>query len=735
VLVVGAMLPIVTFTTLLVVRLSAYERSTVERDLVESAAGLATDLDRSVRATIATLEAMAQSRELDGPDLESFYTEARRILPTQPHWRGIVLLAPGGQQIVNTLRPLGTRLPAVSEPESLRRTVETREPVVGDLARGVLDGTWTFAVRVPVIRNGRVTSVLTATLTAEAFATLLNQPPPRYPEWTRALADRNGVIGARTRSPELYVGRPGTPEFVRRIGVEARGIYRDVAIDGGDVYVAFSRAPMSAWTASISVPVWVVDAPPRRQLAAVGGLGLGLLALTAGGAFVFARRVAGRIAHAAEAAEGIVHGEPPRGVESSVEEVARLDQALRQSAELLRRREAERDRLDREREGLLERAAAASRAKDEFLAVLSHELRTPLTAILGWAGMLRSGRLGAAEREQALDVIQRNARLQRQLIDELLDVSRIVAGKLELEIAPTDLRAVVASAMETMRPVADARGVVLDCALCDAPAIVDADAARLQQVFVNLLSNAVKFTPAAGRVDITIEVIGGRAVAAVTDTGRGIDPAFLPHIFDRFSQGSVATTVSRGGLGLGLAIAHHLVRLHRGTITANSDGEGRGSRFVVTLPLSLAAGHEGLPAPAEADGHVLAGARILVVDDEPDTLQMLVAALRMHRAEVVPAASAAEALAVLDSFAADVVVSDIRMPDTDGYELIQAVRRREDGHDRRLAAVALTADAGLENRERARQAGFDVHVAKPVDPHELVAALMALLPRAPAPGR
>jgi signal transduction histidine kinase/ActR/RegA family two-component response regulator len=726
IVVIGAMLPLVAFTTLVVVRLSAYERAAVERDLVEMATALATDLDRSVRASVSTLEAMAQSPSLDGGDLQSFYAEAQRVLPTQAHWRAVIVLTPSGQQLLHTLRPLGTQLPLVNEPDSLRRVVETRQPVLGDLAQGQLDGSWAFPVRVPVVREGNVKYVLTATLTADALAGVLRHPRQRREEWTRALVDRRGVIGARTRAPEQFVGKLATAEFLRRSAETESGVYRDTTIDSADVYVAFARAPRFDWTAGIAVPAAVVDGPPRRQLAVIGGLGVTLLAISGAGAFLFARRVARRIGAAATAAEAIVQGEHPPAGESGVVEVARLEEALRQSADLLRRRESERDRL-------LERAEAANRAKDDFLAMLSHELRTPLTAILGWAGLLRSGRLGVREREQAMDVIQRNARLQRQLIDELLDVSRIVAGKLELEMAPTDLRAVVTAAADSMRPAAEAKGVTLERVDCDAAAVVNGDSARLQQVFVNLLSNAVKFTPAGGRVDIAIDVRERRAVVTVTDTGRGIAPALLPHIFDRFRQGSVAMT-SRGGLGLGLAIVHHLVTLHGGAVRAESDGEGRGARFVVTIPLTLAARPAAAPALEGGEAR-LAGSRILVVDDEPDTVQMLGAALAMQKADVARAMSADEALALLDIFPADILVSDIRMPDKDGYALIQAVRRRELRGGRHLPAVALTADAGPDDRERARRAGFDLHVGKPVDPQQLVAALVSLLPRADAPAR
>jgi signal transduction histidine kinase/ActR/RegA family two-component response regulator len=727
IVVIGAMLPIVAFTTLVIVRLSAYERTAVERDLVETATALATDLDRSVQGTVSTLEAMAQARALDGPDLEAFYAEAQRVLPTQPHWRAIAVLLPSGQQLMNTLRPLGTTLPSATDLDSVRRAVATRQPVLGDLAQGRIDGTWAFQVRVPVMREGDVKYVLTATLTADALAGVIRQERRRHEEWTRALVDRRGVIGARTRAPEQYVGKPGTAEFGRQITAAEHGIYRDRTIDGADVYVAFARAPHSGWTAAVAVPMAVVEGPPRRQLAAIGGLGVGLLTVSGVGAFLFARRVARRIGQAATAAEAIVHGEHPPEEESGVEEVARLEEALRQSSALLRRRGAERERL-------LERAEAANRAKDDFLATLSHELRTPLTAILGWAGMLRSGRLGAREREQALDVIQRNARLQRQLIDELLDVSRIVAGKLELELSPVDLRAIVTAATDTMRPAAEAKGLVLECSRCEEPAIVDGDSARLQQVLVNLLSNAVKFTPTAGRVDVNVKVVDRHAMVSVTDTGRGIDPAFLPHIFDRFRQGAVAVT-ARGGLGLGLAIVHHLVLLHGGTVAAESDGDGRGARFIVTLPLSHASRLAAAAPPLDVEERVLAGSRILVVDDEPDTLQMLVAALAMQKADVARAVSAGAALAMLETFPADILVSDIRMPDKDGYALIHEVRRRERHGARRVAAVALTADAGPDDRERARGAGFDLHIGKPVDPQQLVAALAGLRPRAEASAR
>jgi signal transduction histidine kinase/DNA-binding response OmpR family regulator len=381
-------------------------------------------------------------------------------------------------------------------------------------------------------------------------------------------------------------------------------------------------------------------------------------------------------------------------------------------------------------------AAAANRAKDEFLATLSHELRTPLTAILGWARLLRVGNLPAGTAGGALETIERNAKAQSQLIDDLLDVSRIVTGKLRLVTQPVEIARVIEAAVESVRPAARAKKIRLEVELepLDGPLL--GDAGRLQQVAWNLLSNAVKFTPEGGRVGVLLRRAGTDAEVRVEDTGQGIDAEFLPHVFDRFRQADGSTTRQYGGLGLGLAIARHLVELHGGAISADSEGEGRGASFTVRLP--LAAADSVSPGPRHAPGGgvspparpaALKGLRVLVVEDETDTRALVAYVLTAAGAEVKTAARAQEALDTLDGWTPDVLVSDIGMPGVDGYAFIGEVRRREADSGGRLPAIALTAYAGVEDRRRAISAGFETHLAKPLDPAEMVAAVAKLAGR------
>ncbi len=374
-------------------------------------------------------------------------------------------------------------------------------------------------------------------------------------------------------------------------------------------------------------------------------------------------------------------------------------------------------------------AERESRVKDEFVATLSHELRTPLNAILGFSQLAqRPGRTPEHQR-QALEVIERNARLLTQLIADLLDVSRIVSGKLRIDMATVDLRDALDAALAMVRPTAEAKGVALVTEIGAEGAAVLGDAARLQQVVWNLVSNAIKFTPRGGRVEVSMALTEGEARIEVGDTGLGIDQAFIPRLFERFCQAEGSATRRHGGLGLGLSIVKHLVEMHGGTVHAASDGPGRGARFTVTLPLADAAAHDEPPSrPLSAPG--LAGARVLVVDDEPDARDLVRRLLEEHGAAVVTAASADEALDAIAARRPDVMISDIGMPGVDGYDLIRRVRAGD--ATRTVPAVALTAYARPEDRERALCAGYHVHLRKPIDPQEMLNAVARLVTGAPA---
>jgi signal transduction histidine kinase/CheY-like chemotaxis protein len=395
-------------------------------------------------------------------------------------------------------------------------------------------------------------------------------------------------------------------------------------------------------------------------------------------------------------------------------------------------------RAEEERDGLLLRerearavAEAASRLKDEFLATISHELRTPLTSILGWSNLLRSGSLDGESTGKAFDVIERNAQNQKRLIDDLLDVSRIVGGKLLLDVREIELARIIEDAVEVVRPAADARGIRVVSSFDPEVLTVSGDAGRLRQVVWNLLSNAVKFTPEGGRVEVHLGRDGSRARVAVSDTGKGIAPDFLPHVFERFRQADAKTTRAFDGLGLGLAIVRHLVEAHGGTVRAESAGEGQGSTFSLYLPLlavrasAPAIGDAGLRPESHAS-ESLRGVRVLVVDDNADARDLVEAVLSRCGAEVRSSASAAEALAALRAWRPDVLLSDIGMPGEDGYDLIRRVRALDASEGGRIPAAALTAYAREEDRMRALLAGYQVHLAKPVNPAELVAVVVGL---------
>jgi PAS domain S-box-containing protein len=372
-------------------------------------------------------------------------------------------------------------------------------------------------------------------------------------------------------------------------------------------------------------------------------------------------------------------------------------------------------------------AEGANRAKDEFLAVLSHELRTPMNAVYGWARMLQMGQIDSTATPRALDAIVRNAHVQLQLIDDLLDVSRIISGKMRLDIRPVDLPRVLDAALDAVRPAADAKGLRLQSLIDPGAGPLNGDPDRLQQVVWNLLMNAVKFTPRDGRIQLALQRVNSHVEIVVSDTGAGIRSDLLPLIFDRFKQGESGTTRNQGGLGIGLALVRHLVELHGGSVTAESSGEGKGSTFRVKLPLVaalVAVGEERVhptarETPPSYRGPSLRGLRVLVVDDDPDALDLVATILRRAEAEARLCTSPPEALDVLRSWKPHVLVSDIEMPGEDGYSLIRKVRELSGSEGGQVPAVALTAYGRPEDRVRTLSAGYSMHVAKPVDPVEL----------------
>jgi PAS domain S-box-containing protein len=403
-----------------------------------------------------------------------------------------------------------------------------------------------------------------------------------------------------------------------------------------------------------------------------------------------------------------------------------------------KRAQEELQRLFRQEKAAREEAEAASRMKDEFLATVSHELRTPLTSIMGWASMLLKGSLPEPQARHALEVIARSAKSQSELIDDVLDMSRIVTGRLKLDARPTDIDGVFQTAIDIIRPSAEAKRITLQYAVDGAHEMVYGDASRLQQAIWNLLSNAVKFTGEGGHIEAQLSFTSGQAEISITDSGIGIEPQFLPYVFERFRQADSSSTRRYGGLGLGLAIVRHVVESHGGGVSASSTGKGQGSRFRINLPLvavpeetQAALALEPKPAPPSIDtseerGHPLEHVRVLVVEDDTATLELLKLVLDNSGADVVTAPSVREALDVFEHWRPDVLVSDIAMPEQDGYELIGQLRSRGSDRGGNIPAVALTAYVRNEDKKRALDAGFQMHLSKPIAPKELITALANL---------
>ncbi|HEV2903502.1 MAG TPA: ATP-binding protein, partial [Pyrinomonadaceae bacterium] len=406
------------------------------------------------------------------------------------------------------------------------------------------------------------------------------------------------------------------------------------------------------------------------------------------------------------------------------------------SMEMAVRKQAEEERarlLVREQAARAE-AEAANRNKDEFLATLSHELRTPLTAILGWSHLMRSKELNDEDVTRALDTIERNARSQSQLIDDLLDVSRIITGKLHIERGPVDLRKVIDAAFDSIRPAAETKSISFEITVPADHCLVFGDHTRLQQIFWNLFNNAVKFTPKGGQVRVTVAGTDSRVTVSVSDTGIGINPEFLPYIFDRFRQADGSATREHGGLGLGLAIVRHLVELHYGTIEVDSNGQGLGTTFTIAVPAansgSVAEKHSATSEKQEL-AHLeaaqqLHGVKVLVVDDEPDSRDLLMTIFSRCGSDVRCSDSAAKAMQEFDEWNPELLVSDIGMPNEDGYSLIRRVRELK-SNCAQIPAVALTAYATDEDRLNALSAGFQIHVAKPIEPESFVTSVAAVL--------
>jgi signal transduction histidine kinase/ActR/RegA family two-component response regulator len=721
ILVLGAMLPGAVLTGVVVWWAFASNRAASERRLLESARVDASAVDREFDRTISVLQALATSPALDRDDLEAFYYEGRRVQATQAGLYNILLLSVQGQQVVSTRLPWGTPLLPAGEPDSLRRLIETRKPVVGPVRPPQRGGPeHLIAVRVPVERDGRLKYALTAVVHAESLGRLIPPQLPSSEDFTRTILDTEGTIAVRTRGGENFVGTRATEAFRERLRQRPESISSETTRDGILVYAATSRGRFG-WTAVVVVPRAALDAPLRTSMAGVltGGVLLMLCGLAA--VLVLSGRLTADLAGATRAAEAVAEGRPLPQVNAHVTETLRLQRSLATTALLLDRRAIERDEEIRRADAARGEAEEANKTKDQFLAVLGHELRNPLAPALTALELMKARDPQAFRRER--EVLERQVAHMARLVNDLLDVSRLARGKVQLVRRRFELREAIDRAVDMARPLMAQQAHSFEASAPAAGLPVDGDIDRIVQILSNLLTNAAKYTPRGGRVTLTASAAADTVVVACEDSGPGIPPELVPTLFDTFAQGPRALDRREGGLGLGLSLARTFTELHGGTIRFEARNGQPGSRFVVTLPMAPAAAAGDPVEPADAPRQA-AVQRVLVVDDNTDARDMLRTALGQAGHVLATAGTGPEAIEVAAGFHPDVGVLDIGLPGMDGYELAKHLRAAHP--DIRL--IALTGYGGTADVAAAETAGFDAHQVKPIAMSALLALIESLTP-------
>jgi signal transduction histidine kinase/CheY-like chemotaxis protein len=721
----GAALPVVVFAGIVVWQLVAEQREATERRLIETARTQAAAVEREMAATIRTLQALAHSERLEQGDLAAFHAEATHVQRSQPDWYNVILFAPDGRELVSVLRPTGHPPRRVTDTDSFQRVIATRQPIVGNLLRGPIEGPLGVPIRVPVIRDDTLHGVLTAIITPERFANALFRDLPSSDGWTRTISDTHGTVVASSTFQQS-VGQPAAPSVLEHTRRVTEGVYREAMVDGQRGYVAFSRGEVSRWTAALAVPIDALDGPLRRSMLALAGIGLLAFVISATGAFVLSRRLTLDIEAAADAAQALAGGALPQLRPSIVSEVRGLGDSLERSAQLLAERQRERDEHLAHADTARREAEAANSTKDQFLAMLGHELRNPLSPIVTALQLLRL-RGGTWSRELA--VIERQVNHLTRLVDDLLDVSRITRGKVELKQRPIEIHRVVTRAVEMTSPLLEERRHQLTVDVPATGLVVNGDADRLAQVVANLLANAAKYTPTGGHVQVRARRDGDEVAVDVVDDGQGLSPDLVPHLFDLFVQGPRASDRREGGLGLGLTLVRSLVAMHDGRVEAHSDGPARGSRFTVRLPITTARPEVAQEPPAAR--LPARGRRLIVVDDNRDAAETLAAVLRERQHAVKTAYDGPSALALVDEFVPEVAVLDIGLPVMDGYELARLLREKMGASA--PAFIALTGYGQAHDHAASRTEGFQGHFVKPVDVEALLRTIDAGKDRAGAP--
>lgn len=733
---VAILLPVVVFSTVALQMLRDGERDAALRGLQETARATALTVDQELASSVTALELLARSPDLESGDLQAFYKQATLLNKRTSSWT--VLLDKNAQQLLNTARPFGEALPSPRDTASVQEVMTTQNSLASDLMVDQATQKLVTVMYVPVPAHGGTRYVLAQVFAIEFFNdTVFQSNTPS--NWVIAIIGRDGRFIARNLNAQEWVSKPAKADLMQAARIQEHGLVRHATLEGIDSYDAFTRSAISGWTIGVAAPVNNIEATAGHAVA-IASLGL-LLAI--GCALVMAaflgRRLVRAIAAATDAATAMGQGIKPELTQSNVLELDQLQTALMQAGVILDLAQASNAQAEDERERLLQeaykarlRAEAESTAKDQFLAMLGHELRNPLAAIGGAIALSeRQGHASAAAAE-ARAIIQRQSGHLSHLIDDLLDVSRMVGGKITLKPQPVDLEHKTRSCLESLRATGHTAGYELK--VTTEPVWVNADPTRLEQMVNNLLVNAFKFTPPGGLVEVAVSACAQEAVLTVKDSGMGIAPELLPHVFEMFVQGNASLDRAQGGLGIGLALVRQLASLHGGTVSAGSAGAGQGSTFVVRLPRIAAPVAQ--PAPALPASSPHRRWRILLIEDNDDARQMMRRLLDMEGHEVFEAATGTAGLHLASLEKPDLAIVDIGLPEMTGYEVAEHLRA--DAGTRSMGLIAMTGYGQQEDRKHALAAGFDVHLVKSVEIDHLLEVIdqcgQAALLRKPGAG-
>ncbi|MEO6321060.1 MAG: ATP-binding protein [Polaromonas sp.] len=700
-------------------------RQAALRGLRETARATALIVDREVQGSLSALKALGSSPNLESRDFKAFYEQAAAFNQEDDTW--IVLFDDMGAQVLNTGLPYGATLPPARPARAVmvRDVISSQKTMVTDLRIGVVSGKPVTSVNVPASASGGSSFVLAHVFTVEHWkkkALQANLPA----DWIVAVIDRQGKFIARSHKVDELLGKPARPDLVAAAAASAEGLIRHHTVEGVESYGAYTHSDLSGWTIAVSAPVSSIDAAVNRALRwAVAGL-WAAVAMAALAVWMFGRRYIRAIESASKSASALGRGRQPVVERSSFQEINRLNDELLGAGRLLDGERQSRQAAQYERGHLLineklARAAAEAQneAKDEFLAMLGHELRNPLAAIAGATTLLERIGLDAPGAERCIRIITRQNHHLNHIVNDLLDVSRLMAGKIELENVPLDMADCVGKCVEALRTTERAAGHKITVHAGSAG--FSGDAVRIEQILNNLLTNALKFSEPGGEVKVTVCEQAGKAVVTVQDTGVGMAPELLARVFEPFVQGPAPVNRLQSGLGIGLALVRQLVRLHGGDVKAVSAGINQGSMFSFWVP-ALAV----LPPEQGSRAADMPHQRKLVyVEDNVDARTTMAELLRMQGYEVIEVADGASTLPAVLAARPDVVLMDIGLPDIDGFEV--ARRLRAEPRTRSIALIALTGYGQFRDKQAAAKAGFDAHLAKPATSSMIVQTIEEVL--------